>query len=94
MSARNHSSRKEVYVQRTETRCNNGGEGDEVAKVQKYIRDERISGDSRHSAKLDQRFCRDSRSIDKIDKSDKERVHLGRKTEISNGEDKEEGIDL
>jgi len=28
--------------------------------------------------KLDQRFCRDSRSIDKIDKSNEERVHLGR----------------
>ena len=40
--------------------------------------------------KLDQRFCRDSRSIDKIDKSDKERVYLG----ISNGGDKEESIDL
>jgi len=83
-----------MYVQRTRTKCNNSGEDGEVTKVQKYIRDERISGDGRHSAKLDQRFCRDSRSIDKIDKSDKERVYLGRRTEISNREDKEKGIDL
>jgi len=48
----------------------------------------------RHSTKLDQRFCRDSRSIDKIDKGDEERVYLGKRTEISNEEDKEEGVDL
>ena len=44
--------------------------------------------------KLDQRFCRGHRSINKVDKGDKERVHLGRRTEVSNGEDKEEGVYL
>jgi len=44
--------------------------------------------------KLDQRFCRDSRSINKIDKGNKKRVNLGRRTKVSNGGDKEKSVYL
>jgi len=44
--------------------------------------------------KLDQRFCGGCRSINEVDKGNKERVHLGKRTEVSNGGDEEEGVYL
>ena len=80
-----------MYIQGTETRCDDGRESVEIARVQECVRGEGFPGDGRHSAELDKRVCRGSRPVDEIDKSDKRGVLLGRETEVSNEGDEREG---